>query len=309
MRTLMLVLVIALMSACARVEASRPPLQVHMSNVDLRVAPDVTLHVRQLSGQFVSTSDRIPYLDDTQSYEVVVDSGEVALDTASLNALMTRVLGHGQSNLDKLRITFTEDGALQQKGTLDKAINIPFNTKGAVSVTPDGRIRVKTTSMKGFGLPLKPVMSLFRVEMDDLVKVKPGIGVVVDDNDLILDPSQLLTSPHIKGRLSAVRVEHGSLVQVFGSGDAKPVSPRPLSRNHIYWRGAQLSFGKLIMNDTDLELVDMDPNDPFDFSIGDWNAQLTAGYSKTLPDKGLRAFMPDYHDLGHPRQTASATQH
>ena len=309
MRTVILVLATALMSACVPLEASRPPLQVHMSNVDLRVAPDVTLHVRQLSGQFVSASGRIPYLDDTHSYEVLVDSGEVALDTASLNALMARVLGQGQSNLDKLRITFTEDGALQQKGTLDKAINIPFNTKGAVSVTPDGRIRVKTTSMKGFGLPLKPVMSLFRVEMDDLVKVKPGIGVVVADNDLILDPSQLLTSPHIKGRLSAVRVEHGSLVQVFGSGDAKPVSPRALSRNHIYWRGAQLSFGKLIMNDTDLELVDMDQNDPFDFSIGDWNAQLIAGYSKTLPDKGLRAFMPDYHDLARPRQTTSAARH
>lgn len=309
MRGLILVLVIALMSACVRLEASRPPLRVHMSNVDLRVAPDVTLHVRQLSGQFVSASGRIPYLDDTQSYTVVVDSGEVALDTASLNALMARVLGNGQSNLEKLRLTFTPDGALQQKGTLDTAINIPFNAKGAVSVTPDGRIRVKTTAMKGFGLPIKPVMSLFRVEMDDVVKVKPGRGVVVVDNDLILDPSELLTSPHIKGRLSAVRVEHESLVQVFGSGDAKPVSPRPLSRNHIYWRGAQLSFGKLIMNDTDLELVDMDPSDPFDFSIGDWNAQLVAGYSKTLPDKGLRAFMPDYHDLGHTRQTASATRH
>ena len=48
---------------------------------------------------------------------------------------------------------------------------------------------------------------------------------------------------------------------------------------------------------TDLELVDLDLTDPFDFSIDHWDAQLVAGYSKTLPNKGLRAYMPDYNDL------------
>ena len=273
-----------------------------MSNVDLRVAPDVTLHVKQLSGQFVSTSGRVPYLDDKKSYSVVVDSGEVSLDAASLTALMAHVLGNDHSNLRKVRLTIHDDGSLQQKGTIDAAINIPFNAKSQVSVTSDGRIRVTTKSMKGFGVPVKPVMSLFRIEMDDLVKVDPGRGVEVVDNDLILDPSRLLPAPGIKGRLSAVRVEHGSLVQVFGSGVAKSISAQPLSRNHIYWRGAQLSFGKLMMSDTDLELVDNDPTDPFDFSIDEWNAQLIAGYSKTLPNKGLRTFMPDYHDLGVTRR-------
>jgi hypothetical protein len=51
------------------------------------------------------------------------------------------------------------------------------------------------------------------------------------------------------------------------------------------------------MSDTDLELVDLDPKDPFDFSVDDWNAQLVAGYSKTLANRGLKAYMPDYKDL------------
>ena len=51
------------------------------------------------------------------------------------------------------------------------------------------------------------------------------------------------------------------------------------------------------MSDTDLELVDLDSEDPFDFSVDDWDAQLVAGYSKTLQNKGLRAFVPDYNDL------------
>lgn len=306
MRTLQFVLLVGLMSACARVEASRQPVLVHMSNVDLHVTSDITLHVRQLRGEFVAAGRQIPYLDDTQSYTVAVESGEVAIDTASLNALMSRTFGNNRSNVDKLKLTIEDDGTLRQKGVIDSKINIPFNSKSVVSVTPDGRIRVTTKSVKGFGVPMRPLLSLFHVQMDDLVKVNPGHGVEVSGNDLILDPSRLLPAPAIKGKLTAARVEGGSLVQVFGNGAAPALASRPLSRNHIYWRGGQLSFGKLTMSDTDLELVDMDAADPFDFAVDRWNAQLVAGYSKTLKNRGLRAYMPDYNDLGRDRQSKAS---
>jgi hypothetical protein len=132
--------------------------------------------------------------------------------------------------------------------------------------------------------------------MDDLLKVEPGPGVVVDGNDLILDISKVLPVPGFSGRLSAVRIENERLVQVFGNADPRPASPGT-SRHHIYWRGGQLSFGKLTMTETDLELVDEDPRDPFDFSVDRWNEQLVVGYSKTMADRGLRAHMPDFNDL------------
>ncbi len=117
--------VYALMHPRARVEASPP-----------------VLHVHQLRGQFVRTARRIPYLDDKQSYAVVIESGEIALDVASLNALMTRTLGGDRSNVDKLRLTIADDGTLTQKGAIDSAIDIPFSVKSTVSVTADGRIQV-----------------------------------------------------------------------------------------------------------------------------------------------------------------------
>jgi len=96
-----------------------------------------------------------------------------------------------------------------------------------------------------------------------------------------------------------VRVDRGALIQVFGSGTAQPISPTAPAKNHIYWRGGQLAFGKLTMTETDLELVDEDPQDSFDFSVDRWNEQLVAGYSKTTAGRGLRAHMPDYNDLRH----------
>ena len=51
------------------------------------------------------------------------------------------------------------------------------------------------------------------------------------------------------------------------------------------------------MHDADLQLIDNDPKDPFDFYPSRYNAQLVAGYSKNTPQKGLRTYMPDYNDL------------
>jgi hypothetical protein len=174
---------------------------------------------------------------------------------------------------------------------------VPFDVKGGIEATPDGRIRMRAAAVRGFGLPVNPLMKLLGLEMDDLLKVKPGHGVTVDNNDLILDPQQLMPPPQIRGKVTSVRIAEGAIVQTFGSGDRRRLSPPAVSRNYIYWRGGKLQFGKLTMTDTDLELVDEDPGDPFDFSVDRWNDQLVAGYSKNTPDGGLKAHMPDHNDL------------
>jgi len=296
MRSAVVLVLAALVSGCARLEANPQTVEVDMANVDLRVTGDVTLRVRHLRGHFVPVDRNIPYLDDKRSYAVFVDEGQVAIDLASLNALLARSMGGDKSNVKNLKVSI-KDGALRQQGTIDGAIDVPFTATSSVSATPDGRIRVSTSSVRGFGLPLRPAMALFRIRMDDLVRTKPGSGVVADGNDLIVDPATVIPAPSIRGRLTAVRIEGNQMVQVFGAAKGGTPAQPSLSPNHIYWRGSQLSFGKLTMTDTDLELVDLDPKDPFDFSLDNWNAQLVAGYSKTLPNRGLRVFMPDYNDL------------
>jgi hypothetical protein len=51
------------------------------------------------------------------------------------------------------------------------------------------------------------------------------------------------------------------------------------------------------MSAADLQLIDADPRDPFDFFPAQYNAQLIAGYSKNTPSGGLRTYMPDFSDL------------
>ena len=282
--------------------AGAPVVEAEMRNVDLHLTPEIGLQIRSLRGRFVPEGPRhAPYLDDPRSYSVTVDRGEVAVDLASLNALMARALV-GHSNVRSMVISIDEDGQLRQKGTLRKGVPLPFDVKASVSPTPDGRLRIHSESVKGFGVPVNPLLKTFGVKMDDLFKVEPGRGVTVDGNDVLLDPASLLPPPAMHGRITAVRLEKDALVQVFGPGGQPPLSPPPTSKNYIYWRGGQLSFGKLTMTETDLELIDEDPRDAFDFSVDRWNEQLVAGYSKITPERGLKAHMPDYNDL--PRREA-----
>jgi hypothetical protein len=307
MRTKCLVCIAGLVSACAVAEASKESVAVDMRNVDLHVSDDITLHVSRLQGHFVAVGRSSPLLDNKQSYTVDVDTGEIALDLDSLNQVMARSMGGDKSNLRKLRVWFNEDGTLGQSGVIDSKVNVPFRAKAVMSATGDGRIRVSTTSVTSGGVPLTPVMKVLGLHMDTLMKVAPGTGVVAEGNDIILDPSKLLPAPVVRGRVTAVRIVNNRLVETFGSSDPAPTTSG-LSPNHIYWRHGELAFGKLTMADTDLELVDTDPEDPFDFSIDHWNEQLVAGYSKTMPNRGLKAHLPDYDDLRRAgTKTASAS--
>ena len=230
--------------ARARSRAAVPRgVQVDMRNVDLHMTSDVTLRVRSLRGRFVPTrAGGVANLDDSDSYVVAVESGETAIGEASLNALMNehvfaRSAYHGKPPIKNLEIQ-VEDGVLKQKGKLDKKIDLPFSVKGAVEATPDGKIRVHARSIKSLGLPVKGLMKLLGVEMDDMLKVEPGHGLSVDDNDFIIDPTEVLPPPKLKGLVSAVRIEGDEIVQTFGSGPAERRSTATSPSTPRWWAAA-----------------------------------------------------------------------
>jgi hypothetical protein len=112
----------------------------------------------------------------------------------------------------------------------------------------------------------------------------------------------MLPPPLISGKVVGARPEDGRIVLAFGRsprGTVARLSPSdPSARNYMFFRGGVLRFGKLTMDDADLQIVDGDPKDAFDFYLSRLNDQLVAGYSKNQRDFGLMAVFPDYDDLG-----------
>jgi hypothetical protein len=47
-----------------------------------------------------------------------------------------------------------------------------------------------------------------------------------------------------------------------------------------------------------MQVIDLDPRDPFDFFIDEYNAQLVAGYERNQQNYGLIVHMRDYNKLG-----------
>jgi hypothetical protein len=136
--------------------------------------------------------------------------------------------------------------------------------------------------------------------MGGLIKEGKVPGVQAQEDDLILDLEQILPPPHIEGKVVSVRMEGDNIVQIFGGPDAKPLK-NIRAGNYMAYKKNRLRFGKLVMNDADLILIDMDPNDPLDFYLEHYKEQLSAGYAKITPGSGLRVYLKDYNKL-HPAE-------
>jgi hypothetical protein len=268
---------------------------IDMRNVHLHVAADATLDISWLHGTLRPTAaGQTPVFDDPTSFEMAIEDAALSIDAASLTTLVNRAFSFKGSNLSDLRVSF-EGPLLVQQGKLSKGVTVPFTVKASVSVTPDGLLRVHPEKTKTAGVPTAGLMHLFGIELDNLVHANPAGGIRIEGNDLLLDPGRLLPAPATTGHLASAHVRDNHLVQIFGRGAAR----RPKGGgNYIWFRGGTIRFGKLTMSDADLQLIDMQPGDPFDFYSANYNAQLVAGYSKNTPQHGLRTYMPDYRRVG-----------
>jgi hypothetical protein len=270
---------------------------IEMVNVDIHLDPQLILHIRHLAGKFLSTrKGQPPTFDDKLSYIIAIDSGEIGVSMASMtHAMNTYLFGEPDAPLKDLQLS-AEGSQIRQKGTLKKGIGIPFEMLGTIGATPDGKIRIHPTEMKVEHLPVKGLMKLFGLDMAKLINTRNTRGVSMDDNDIILDPARMLPPPRMRGRITAVRVQGNELVQIFGKETRGLAAEKPRS-NYMAYRGGILRFGRLTMNDVDMQLIDADPKDPFDFFPDHYNEQLVAGYSKTTASGGLRVYMPDYNKI------------
>jgi len=113
---------------------------------------------------------------------------------------------------------------------------------------------------------------------------------------MVLDPEQILPPPRIQGKVTAVRLEGNEVVQTFGTPQPTNFAAKQTG-NFMAYREGQLRFGKLMMNDADLILSDMDAGDPLDFYLDHYKEQIGAGYLKITPDFGLRVYIRDYNRL------------
>jgi hypothetical protein len=268
-----------------------------MHNVMYHYTDTVSAHLRDLGGVLApTTAGQMPIFDDKKSFTIQIAAAEIAMTPQSLASILnSNVFAGKDAPLKDIQITI-EKGLLKVKGKLHKKGDIGFETQGQLTATPDGKIRLHAEKIKALHLPVKGLMDLFGLDIADLIKNGKVQGVQVEKDDLILDPGEILPPPRISGKVTAIRLEGNNIVQTFG--DPKKYSwTKVPAQNYMAYHGNRLQFGKLIMNDTDLILIDPAPQDPFDFYLDHYQDELVAGYTKITPQNGLRVYMVDFNKL------------
>lgn len=293
--------------AAAPKEVARAPdagTWTEFRNVDFRFDEDLVLRVKTLRGIMKGKQGGPVVFDDPTSFDMELAEAETSMGARDMTALIGRyVFGYPGAPLKDLTVKPEADG-LHQAGILHKVIDIPFEMRASVSVTPDAWIRIHPEEMTICGLSGLGLLKALGVELEDMIDLKGAPpGIKVEKNDLLLEPLMVLPAPKVKARLLSVRLEPGAMLQTFGPAEgnptppARPAMPLPNAPNYMYFWSGVLHFGKLFMPAADMQVVDESPADPFDFFLDQYNKQLVAGFTRNQPDYGLEVHMVDWKEL------------
>jgi len=135
-----------------------------------------------------------------------------------------------------------------------------------IASSADGRIRMHIEKMRVLHVPVAGLLKTFDLKAGDLVRPKGAKGVEVAGNDIYFDPAVILPEPRKQGKLTAVKITQGSLVEIYGSA-AKDVKRTAQFRNFLRLKGGTLAFGKLTMHNVDIAMIDVSSDDWFKFDL------------------------------------------
>lgn len=272
--------------------------RVRMQNVDFYVDPAIPLNIRRLNGTMRAKTGGPIVFDDKKSFVIHLNDAEVGLSPAALSELLNKyVFNYPGAQLKRIKVSIS-GRQIVQKGILHKVADLPFEITASLSVTPDSKIRVHPTRTEILHLHVDELMNGLGLTLEKIIDLKKAKGASVKGNDIFLDPLVILPPPSIEGALASIAVEGNYVVQRFGS-PVTPISvPDTTQTNYMFYKGGSIRFGRLLMTDADLQIVDLDPADSFRFNLDKYVDQLVAGYSRTSANGGLEAFMRDIDKIG-----------
>jgi len=273
-----------------------------LRNVFLRVEPEIGILVKHLEGRLEPKRAGDPLIfDDPRSFICHVNRSEMIIDSENITRLKNKyTFNFADSPIKEVQVEFLP-GRLRMSGKMKQIFWVPFSMEGSLSPTADGKIQLVPDSIKAAGIQVKNIMEFLGLTTSKLISIGPERGLIFQGNVVTLDPARLFPPPQIQGRVVAVDVQQGFMRLFFDNGQQIPQHRPPdlTSQNYMHVYGGQILIMNELHRDAELQMVDMNPADPFDFFLEEYKRHLRAGYVKVANDKGaLITLMPDYTQLG-----------
>jgi hypothetical protein len=268
---------------------------VYAHNLLLRKGPDFRVYIPWLRGQLTRARHGInPSFDDPDSFSLDIKTGVLHANIGDLSNFLN---ASGIANSPLKNITLSGEGnQMTLKGTLHKIIPLPIEMIGTISPFAENRIQLRVTKINVLKIPFKALLGGFHVKVSDLFNAKGIAGIEVSGNDILLDTQKLLPPPHIRGKLTSVRIVNPDIEEIYGDGQHE-VARVERWRNFLRLSGGTIDFGKLTMHHVDLIMIDISNDAWFDLDLVHYQDQLVNGYTRMTPQAGLQIFMPDLDEL------------
>ncbi|MGZ4810635.1 MAG: hypothetical protein ACXV7D_15020 [Thermoanaerobaculia bacterium] len=280
------------------------PTQAQMQNVAFHLDDATILDIHRLRGEMVSKAAGTPVnFDNKSSFVLRIDTAEIGMNAASLDSLLNRYVFSDRGGPLRNLHASVRGKQLVLEGIMHKIVDLPFTMTADVSAS-DGRIRIHPTRIDICGINGLAFLKALGQTLEKMIgkELPADHGVSAQANDMLLDPVKMLPSLTTEMKLAAARIEGDEMVQTLDAG--RHLAPldlqQPDEKNYMYYRGGTIRMGKLLMVDADMQVVDSDPSDAFDFYIDRYNEELVSGFSRNQTNYGLLVFMRDFADVGKP---------
>lgn len=189
---------------------------VYAHNLELRKGPQFRIYVRWLRGRMVRTSaKKNPSFDDPDSFVLEIDRGVIRANIGDVGNFLNSSLPKG-SPLTGISIQ-PEGEQLKLRGMLHKVVPLPVELVGILAPLPDGRVQFHVNKINVLKIPMKKLLGGLHVALSDMVSASSVPGVQVSGNDIFFDTQTLMPPPHIRGKITSVRVAVPDIEVIYGA--------------------------------------------------------------------------------------------
>lgn len=265
-------------------------------NVLYRLDKDVSMYLADMNADILMKDPSQPFVPANKGdYAIAIHRATVTKKAEALGALMNNyVFNEPDSPLKEIRIQFKGD-RIVMSGKMKKGIWVGFEMEGVLDTTSDGLLKMTPKVIKSMGMRVDGLMSLIGLEMAKLMKMKEEKGLILNGNEIIMDPSKLYPPPTLVGKVSSVAIRDGLLHLQFDDGRGQPWPETPVknTRSTLLMWGGDVLINRCLNLNAKFQILDATPETPMVFALDFYREQLEAGFVTPTKAGEMIAYVPD----------------
>jgi hypothetical protein len=292
-------------------------------NVRFCWSQKICINSSHLAATAQPLSGNMPLLfDNLKSYIVNVHNADVLITPLTLQGMFNEsVFNYPGSKLRNLSVGIAKqsDGNhVMLRGSLNYILWIPFemDTKLAVD-QKSNTLLISVNTLKVFGfIPATWLIDLKPFNLDKLLTLPANRYLTVHQNVMMVKPFGLFPPPRINGKMAQIAVTPQFIQLKFSGSEPAFGSLSQSASNFIAVRGGAARFGNIQMLNTDVEVIDRNPQSLFQFSLLNYLDYLPQSEVRLLKNGGAVLKMSDIGRLSsgegslqHPENATEAERH